>query len=98
MIISGKNIQQIAKIYGDQVKPAKMNKSESTGKLAPDEVVLSTEAKEFSQMLQKLKAMPEVRQDKVQAIEGQLASGTYQVDSKAVAQKILQSLQADRPR
>lgn len=98
MIISGKNMQHIARIYGEQAKQLKINKPEQPGKLSPDEVVLSAEAKEFSQLLQAAKAVPEVRTGMVEELQQKIASGTYQADSKAVAQKILQSWQNDRQR
>jgi len=96
MIISGKNMQQIAKIYGEQSKPVKMNKPGKAGQQAPDEVVLSSEAKELSQMLQAIKNLPEVRADKVQELAQRIAAGTYKVDSQALAQKVLEALTEPR--
>ena len=34
---------------------------------------------------------PEIRQNKIAALKEQVASGTYQVDSRQIAEKLLQS-------
>jgi len=99
MIISGKQIQSIMKIYTEQNKITKNTKSESAA--APgkkDEVILSTQAQEFGQIYQALKAMPEVREEKVKEIADRIASGEYSVDAKDVAEKMLGRLMADRLR
>jgi negative regulator of flagellin synthesis FlgM len=99
MIISGKQIQSIMKIYTEQNKVAK---SAKTAEVAPaskkDEVILSTQAQEFGQIYQAIKAMPEVREDKVRELSERIAQGNYSVDAKEVAEKMLGRLLADRER
>ncbi|WP_207858369.1 flagellar biosynthesis anti-sigma factor FlgM [Lucifera butyrica] len=84
------------KIYNEQNKVAKSASGKSVAATPKDEVILSSKAQEFGPMLEKLKNMPEVRQDKVQEISQSLQSGSYQVDSGAVANKMIGRLMADQ--
>lgn len=54
-----------------------------------DEVVFSSEAQTFSNMLQKLRGMDESRAEKVETLRQQIADGTYEVDSKSIADRLL---------
>ena len=53
-----------------------------------DEIVLSPRVTEIRELEGAAKAVFEVRQGKVEAIEGQIASDTYNVNGKLVAQSI----------
>lgn len=55
-----------------------------------DRVSLSPEAKLRTETYTAAMNAPEVRQQKVDAIKAQVDTGTYQVDSKKVAEKLLQ--------
>lgn len=84
------NIQNIAKIYGEQTKTAKSSKNQAPGSAQqPDEVILSSQAQEVSQYLRTIKGMPEVRDDKVNELSAQIASGEYKVDSRELADRII---------
>lgn len=97
MIISGKQVQSILKAYGEQNKVAKNIKNERTASAAQkDEVILSAEAKEFGQMLQALKKLPDVREAKVNELAEKIDSGTYSVEAKDVAEKMVMRALADR--
>ena len=90
MITPSQGVAKAVKAYGDQTKINKTSKPEkSISSQQPDEVVLSTQAQEFGQYLQKIKAMPEVREAVVQELSEKIAAGNYQVDSQAIAEKIL---------
>lgn len=90
MINPSQGVKNIVKAYGDQNILAKSNKVEKmVSKQQPDEVVLSSQAQEFGQYLQKIKAMPEVREEKVKELTDRIASGNYQVDSGKMAEKII---------
>ena len=97
MIISGKQLQGIMQLYKEQnttvSKPERQNK---TALMKPDEVILSSKGQEFSQIYQNLKAMPEVRQDKVAELSAQVTAGTYKVPAKDIAEKMLARIAADR--
>ena len=95
MIISTSQIQNIMKIYADN-KPVKSGKPQGnslTGKM--DEVILSPQAKEIGQIYQTLKAMPEVREDKIKEISDRIAQGNYSVEAKDVAEKMIGRIKAD---
>jgi negative regulator of flagellin synthesis FlgM len=87
------------KVYTDQNKVAK---SQRAAEVAPagkkDEVILSTQAQEFGQIYQAIKAMPEVREDKIRELSERIAQGNYSVDAKEVAEKMLGRIMADRMR
>lgn len=99
MIISGKQVQNVLKAYGEQTKIAKNTKNEKSGPVQKrDEVILSSEAKEFGQILQTLKKMPEVREGKVSEIAQKVESGNYNVAGKDIAEKMIARSLADRIR
>ena len=54
-----------------------------------DEVVFSNEAQTFSSMLLKLRGMDESRAQKIAELRQQVADGTYEVDSKSIADRLL---------
>ncbi len=98
MVIPSGKIQNIIKVYGEQAKidkPVKNNNSPPAGSQS-DEVVISPQAQEFSQVLQQVRKLPAVRDDKVQEIADRINAGTYKVDSQAVAAKMLERLAVDR--
>jgi len=90
MIINN-NIQAIVGAYATnskKIKTAVKEESPDTS-INKDEVLLSTQAQSFSKILQKAQSMPEVRQDKVDTYSAQIGAGLYQIDSKGLADKIL---------
>jgi len=91
MIISNSNpIKIAAKLYGEQTKVAKSGSTAKTGPVQQkDEVILSPEAQEISLAQKALKAVPEVRADKVKAFSDQISAGTYSVKAEDIAQKML---------
>jgi len=98
MIISGKQIQSILKAYGDN-KVSKPVKTEKKGSgQQPDEVVLSTQAQEISQILQSIKKHPEIREEKVAELAERIQSGNYNVDAKEIADKMIGRALADKLR
>lgn len=91
MIISGKQVQGVLKAYADQNKALK-NKTDKT-EFKPlqkqDEVILSTGVQTFGQILQGIQDIPEVREEKVKALSTQVENGTYHVDSRDIADKMI---------
>lgn len=60
---------------------------------ASAEVTFSRDALSLQRLTQAVKESPDVRQDVVHAIQGQLEAGTYQVNAEALADKLLPLLQ-----
>jgi negative regulator of flagellin synthesis FlgM len=54
-----------------------------------DKVSLSPEAKLAGVALGTAQAAPDVRRDRVEAIKARIADGTYAVDSKKIAEKLV---------
>lgn len=97
MIISGKQVQSVMKAYTDQNKVSKSQKAQGTSPVSQkDEVILSSQAQEVGQLYQAIRALPEVREDKVREISEKIAQGTYDVDAQAVAEKMMGRIIADR--
>jgi negative regulator of flagellin synthesis FlgM len=98
MIISGKQVQTILQVYGDN-KVGKSSKADQASPAqASDEVILSPSAQEFGAYLQQIKEMPEARADKVRELSAQIQAGTYQVDGNKVAEKMIGRTLADNLR
>ncbi|MDR3587738.1 MAG: flagellar biosynthesis anti-sigma factor FlgM [Desulfosporosinus sp.] len=55
---------------------------------AVDQVAVSGNAQVYQALLQKVKELPAVREDKVQTLSAQIASGEFQVDGQKVAEKL----------
>lgn len=90
MIISGKPIQNVLKVYGEQ---SQVRSNAKTGKnpvtQGKDEFILSSGAQEFSQVFNAIRSTSDVRPDKVREFSEKIDAGTYQVSSKSVAEKML---------
>lgn len=88
-MIIGNSMQDVLKVYAEQNPKAKPSVSSQKSAGKRDEVVLSPKAQEFSQLLQKLKAMPEARADKVKEFTARIDSGEYAVAARDIAEKML---------
>ena len=90
MIISGKSIQNVLKVYGDQIQGVnKTKKGQNEITQGKDEFILSTGAQEFSHVFNAIRGISDVRPDKVKEFSDQLAADTYETDSQAIAEKML---------
>jgi negative regulator of flagellin synthesis FlgM len=63
-----------------------------------DKVDLSSQSKEMNKISETLEAAPDVRAEKVDALKKQVESGQYQVNSDAVAEKMIKEFLFDRNR
>ena len=57
-----------------------------------DTVVLSDTAKKIQETQTQLKAIPDVREDKVAQLKEQIENGTYKIDEEKIADKMLKDL------
>ena len=62
--------------------------SRSSEKLKKDEIIFSPRATEILELEGQTKSIPEVRQEKIEAVREQIESRTYTVDGKLVAKSI----------
>jgi negative regulator of flagellin synthesis FlgM len=56
-----------------------------------DRVELSTKGTEIDRLKKTMQVAPDFRSDRVAQLKEQIAAGTYRVEGKAVAEKMLQS-------
>jgi len=89
--ISGINLYQ-----NDQLAKKAENGQQSvkTREQQLDRVELSTRKGEIEKLDKAVNALPDVRSERVAALKQQIADGSYKVDSKDVAAKMLQSWQS----
>lgn len=101
MMISRAQINQILKVY----------RASSVGKLSPgarpderpagggaDSLHISVSPQDVSMVKTIIKAVPDVREEKVREISRRIREGTYHVKPDEVAEKLLGRLMADRLR
>ena len=100
MIMSGNSgINSANKVYGaDSVKSGKgvRNTTATTGASRSDQVVLSSEAQGLQQQIAAIKALPDVRQDRVNELTLKIESGQYQVDAAKLADQMIGRALADK--
>ena len=72
----------------DAEKQDNANKSDDS----KDKITLSGKAKEISEIKSLLSDYPEIRTDRVDAIKKAIDTGSYEIDTMAVAKKILEEM------
>lgn len=94
MKIPGYSNAKINDVYLKHTRPPQREGTRDTRvasesrKAKKDEIILSPRAAEIRELEGTAKAIPEVRQEKVEAIKGQIESKTYTTNGKLVAQSI----------
>lgn len=85
---------EIPKILGVYDKQKSIGKVDKTSGVASkkDVVSISNQAKDFQTVMKALKDVPDIRQDKVNELAEKYDSGTYNVTSNEVADKVLKSI------
>ena len=99
MVISGNSgIGGINKAYGvDSVKSGKgVRETGKSKSQRGDEVVLSSEAQGLQQQIAAIKALPDVRMDKVEELTRRVEAGQYQVDAAKLADQMIGRALADK--
>jgi len=81
-------IQQYQKT--EKVEDRSSEKAGAANNLVPEEKVnLSTTAKDVQNLKNAISKLPDVREEKVQALKDQIEKGTYRVDADKVADKMV---------
>ncbi|MCR5176495.1 MAG: flagellar biosynthesis anti-sigma factor FlgM [Anaerovibrio sp.] len=88
MIINN-NLQGIASIYANQGNANKSAKSVQEMEKR-DEIHISKQGQNVSEMVKKMNEMDDIRQDRVTELENLIASGNYHVSSRELAESIMQ--------
>lgn len=74
---------------GDESK--QVNNTNVSKVATNDTVAISNDAVKTADMVNKVKTMPDVREDKVANVKKQIDDGTYNVEGKKVAEKVVNS-------
>ncbi|MBT8350945.1 MAG: flagellar biosynthesis anti-sigma factor FlgM [Deltaproteobacteria bacterium] len=93
MKITDNNSSLNIRNYVDNIKDNKkiddLTKQGSPQTVKEDKVVLSPKAKEVQEATKLIKELPDIREDKVAKLKEQVDQGTYKVDGKKIAFKML---------
>lgn len=89
MIINN-TLQGLTGVYANSAAANKVAKKYHQDTAAADDIQISPKAQQFNDILKKLSASSDVRQDKVVEYENMLASGKYSVSSQDLAERIMQ--------
>jgi negative regulator of flagellin synthesis FlgM len=95
VIISNQQVQSILKNYGVSGGKRIYPSEAVSAPARQDKLELSPQAQEMQAVRQKIASLPDVRSDRVEQVKDQIKNGSYQVDSSAVAEKMLQRSLAD---
>jgi negative regulator of flagellin synthesis FlgM len=95
----GKIDDYVKQINKNKSKSAAVSKDNpSAGNISSgDKVELSPEAKMISQAIKAVEALPDVRENKVAEIRERIANGTYRIDGKEVAEKMIKESFLNQP-
>jgi len=80
------------KVSTPEVKDKTSLSSTAKAKPLSDRVDISGKGKEIADLMAAVNKLPDIRNDKVQAIKEAIESGTYSVDSKKIAAKLLEEI------
>jgi flagellar biosynthesis anti-sigma factor FlgM len=85
--------QEINRAARNLEKPEIRGKAVSgPNKALTDKVEISSKGKEVASLMSAINQMPEVREDKIKAIQHALTSGAYKIDPRRIAEKILKEI------
>ncbi len=94
MVIGDGRVGDILKSYLNNVQKAhskvKLPKEDKNAEnRIKDEVIFSSEAKDFQKMIEELKNIPDVREDKVAEYKKLIESGKYNVKTEDIVDSII---------
>lgn len=92
--------QELARLYGQRTGPARegaqtgaggdaTNASETTASTQGDAVVLSARVRELRRVVDVIRNLPEVREQRVEQIRQHIADGSYNVSAESLADRLL---------
>jgi negative regulator of flagellin synthesis FlgM len=91
--ITGKNpyvnLDAYAKNVKDKERIDNQGKKASNQVVKEDKVVLSQEAKRVQKAKKLMESIPDIREEKIAKVKAQIENGTYQVQEKKLAAKMI---------
>lgn len=94
MKVTPQQIKLVARLYREQ-KPIGSRRVYREDEAPLDKVTISEESQEIQTILSELKAIPDVRKEKVAKLRAAIDQGTYEVSGRAVAEKLLDRMLQD---
>lgn len=86
MKIDGTSLSPVSSVQAaTRVSP--VNKNNKSSEL--DKIAVSENAQVFQNLVQKVKELPDIREDKVQDISKQIARGEFSLDAQSIALSML---------
>ena len=87
----GKIDGYVKQVNKEKTTSGAVSDDQSSNKILPsgDSIELSPEAKVMQEAIRVLETLPDVREEKVAQIREQIAEGSYQVDGKKIAEKMI---------
>ncbi|MFN3740052.1 MAG: flagellar biosynthesis anti-sigma factor FlgM [Thermodesulfovibrionales bacterium] len=82
--VSGKNVKKVS-----EEKAISIKRNSSVQSLRKDRVDISERAKEAARLIEAIKAIPDIRTEKVDEIREAISSGKYRIEPMKIAEKIL---------
>lgn len=83
------NLEAYQKSIRDKNRVQESAKQPAEGVTKEDKVVLSAEVRRIQEAKKLLDSIPDIREEKVAQIKAQIENGTYQVEEKKLAQKMM---------
>lgn len=96
MLISTNQIQSVLKVYNQQSKVKRSALAEQPAAMSKDKLDFSAESKMVQSVKQYLEIVPDVRQDMVDELQTAVKIGSYHVNGKEIAEKMLGRTVVDR--
>lgn len=96
MIISRSQVQNLLKIYNKDAKFSNKVQDVKSKTMGKDELAISKESKIKQKAFQAARQAEDVRQDKVDDLREQIASGTYTIADEEVAEKMISRAIVDK--
>lgn len=85
---------QVAQVYGSQSVKKSYNASTIGATSTRDKVSFSTVGKDMQVAKTALASVPDIREDKVNALKERIANGTYNVSPESFADKLMAAFDA----
>ncbi len=85
----------VESLYREQKQTAPRRGGREGGGAPMDRVTISEESQEIQGILSQLKAVPDIREQKVAELRAAVRQGTYQVPARKVAEKMLEQIFRD---
>ena len=86
MKIDGTSMSPIGSVQASKRLHQALNKTTISG---ADQVAVSDKAQVYKALLQKVKEIPSVREERVRELTEQIERGEYKVDSQKIAERLL---------